>query len=548
MALRAPDLILTGGAVYAMDAARTWAEAIAISDGRIIGRGSNAEISDLRGPDTVVLDCRNRLVLPSFQDAHVHALWGGLSRTTCDLHDLAGADAYLQTIKVYAAAHPDDEWVHGGGWSMDAFPGGTPHKDDLDAVVGDRPVFLVNRDGHGAWVNSAALARAGISASTPDPPGGRIERDAEGEPSGTLHEHAMDAVEDLLPSPSLAERCEGLLQAQDYLHSLGITAWQDPAVTEELLEAYVKVNEGSELSARVSLDLLWTMDYDESALPDLVARREASTSGRLRAGGVKFFVDGVAENFTAAMLEPYLGSDGLPSDNRGMSMFEPEALARYVTLLDHHRFQVHFHAIGDRATREALDAVEAAAAANGTRDARHHICHLQVVDPADIPRFRRLGVVANCQALWACDEPQMRDLTIPFLGPERSRRQYPFASLQRSGAILAFGSDWTVSTADPLQQIEVAVTRVAPQTRDLEPFLPEERLGLPEALAGFTIGSAFVNRIEHISGSIEEGKAADLVVLDRDLFEDSSRPIGDAAVALTMVGGAVVHQDESLDW
>jgi predicted amidohydrolase YtcJ len=231
-----------------------------------------------------------------------------------------------------------------------------------------------------------------------------------------------------------------------------------------------------------------------------------------------------------------------------MSMIEPAALARYVTLLDRHLFQVHFHAIGDRATREALDAVEAALEANGRRDSRHHICHLQVIQPRDIPRFRTLGVVANCQPLWACDEPQMRDLTIPFLGPERAALQYPFASLHRSGAVLAFGSDWTVSTPDPMEQIEVAVNRVAPQTRRLASFLPEERLTLPESLAAFTIGSAFVNRLEHVTGTIEEKKAADIVVLDRDPFDPESGPIGEAKAALTIVEGAVVHQDESLDW
>lgn len=548
MASRAAELILTGGAVYTMDAARSWAEAVAVSDGRIIARGSAAAVSELRGPDTVVLDCRNRLVLPAFQDAHVHALWGGLSRRSCDLHHLSGKSEYLAAVRAYADEHPELEWIDGDGWSMEAFPSGTPHRMSLDEVVSDRPVFLTNRDGHGAWANSKALELAGITAATADPSGGRIERDPDGEPMGTLHEHAMDLVERLLPKPSLEDRCSALEDAQAYLHSLGIAAWQDPAVTEEIFTAYKRVNEQGGLSARVSLDLLWEREEDESQLDRLIEMREEATGGRLRASGIKFFVDGVAENFTAAMLEPYLGRDGLPGDNRGMSMIEPAALARYVTVLDGHLFQVHFHAIGDRATREALDAVEAALRANGRRDSRHHICHLQVVQAHDIPRFRALGVVANCQPLWACDEPQMRDLTIPFLGQERAALQYPFASLHRSGAVLAFGSDWTVSTPDPLEQIEVAMNRVAPQTRELAPFLPEERLTLPESLAAFTIGSAFVNRLEHVTGSIEERKVADLVVLDRDPFDPESGPIGDASASLTIVEGDVVHQDESLDW
>ncbi|MDQ3659836.1 MAG: amidohydrolase [Actinomycetota bacterium] len=548
MASRAADLILTGGAVYTMDAVRSWAEAVAVSHGRIIARGSAADLSELRGPGTVELDCRDRLVLPAFQDAHVHALWDGLSRRSCDLHHLSGKSEYQAAVKAYADKHPELEWIDGDGWSMEAFPSGTPHRTSLDEVVSDRPVFLVNRDGHGAWANSKALELAGITGATSDPSGGRIERDADGEPMGTLHEHAMDLVERLLPKPSLGDRCSALEDAQVYLHSLGITAWQDPSVTEEIFTAYKKVNEQGGLSARVSLDLLWERDQDESQLERLIEMREEATAGRLRASGIKFFVDGVAENFTAGMIEPYLGSDGLPSDNYGMSMIEPAALARFVTLLDHHLFQVHFHAIGDRATREALDAVEQSLEKNGRRDSRHHICHLQVVQPQDIPRFRALGVVANCQPLWACDEPQMRELTIPFLGEERAALQYPFASLHRAGAVLAFGSDWTVSTPDPLEQIEVAVNRVAPQTRELAPFLPQERLSLPESLAAFTIGSAFVNRLENVTGSIEEGKDADLVVLDRDPFDPESGPIGDASAALTLVEGTVVHQNESLDW
>jgi len=548
MASRAADLILTGGAVYTMDAARSWAEAVAVSAGRIVARGSADAVSELRGPDTVVLDCRNRLVLPAFQDAHVHALLGGLSRRSCDLHDMKTSEAYLTAVREYANDHPEREWIHGGGWSMEAFEAGTPHRRALDEAVSDRPVFLTNRDVHGAWVNSKALERAGITASTTDPSGGRIERDPSGDPSGTLHEHAMDLVQRLLPEPSLEQRCAALEDAQAYLHSLGISAWQDPWITEPELIAYRRLLEQGGLSARVSLDLLWEHDQDESQLERLLDMREEATTGRLRASGIKFFVDGVVENFTAAMIEPYLGADGVAGHNRGMSMIEPAALARYVTLLDRYLFQVHFHAIGDRATREALDAVEAAREVNGRRDSRHHICHLQVVQPQDIPRFRTLGVVANCQPLWACDEPQMRDLTIPFLGPERTALQYPFASLHRSGAVLAFGSDWTVSTPDPMEQIEVAVCRVAPQTRRLAPFLPEERLTLPESLAAFTIGSAFVNRLEHVTGSIEEKKAADIVVLDRDPFDPESGPMGDANAALTIVEGAVVHQNESLDW
>lgn len=541
------EILLVGGAVYTADAARRWADAVAIAGGRIVGVGAESDVDDLRGPDTRVWNCSGRLVLPGFQDAHVHALWGGLEARQCNLHDGGDADSLLRKISAYASAHPELDWIVGSGWGMDAFPGGTPHRAQLDAVVGDRPVFLVNRDGHGAWVNGVALELAGVTAATPDPAGGRIERDDGGEPSGTLHEHAMDLVGDLAPKPTADELRQALLDAQRTLHELGITAWQDPLVTESELAAYRAVDDDGELSARVALDLLWERDRGAEQLDRLRDMRRAGTAGRVRATGVKIFQDGVAENFTAAMLDPYLdGAGGTRGD--GISMIDPQDLDHYVSLLDAAGFQVHFHAIGDRAVRESLDAIEAAQESNPRRDARHHICHLQVIHPDDIPRFRRLAVVANCQPFWACHEPQMDELTIPFLGPQRSARQYPFASLRRSGAVLAFGSDWTVSTANPLLEIEVAVRRVAPDTRDLEPFLPDQRLDLPACLDAFTIGSAFVNRLDHVTGSLEIGKQADLVVLDGNPFEPDAGFVGDRRVIATLVDGDPVFFDDSVDW
>lgn len=540
-------LVLTGADVYTMDAARRWAKAIAVRNGRIAAVGTVAEAMAAAGAGAEVLPLRGGMVLPGFQDAHVHALFGGLNRLRCDLHDVGDLHAHVDAVAAYARAHPEAEWILGGGWAMDAFPGGTPHKELLDAIVPDRPVFLQNRDVHGAWVNSRALELAGISASTPDPSGGRIERVAGGEPSGTLHEHAMDLVEAHTPAPTAAERQEALGLAQAYLHSLGITAWQDPWITESELEAYTAFDERGELTAHVCLDLLWDRDRDESQIESLIAQRRRYTRGRISAGGVKIFQDGVVENFTAAMLDPYLDGSGHPTANSGISMVEPAALNHLVPLLDESGFQVHFHAIGDRAVRESLDALEAALRTNGPRDARHHICHLQVVHPDDIARFRELGVVANCQPFWAYEDSQMRDLTIPFLGPERSGRQYPFASLRRSGATLAFGSDWSVSTPDPLLQIDVAVNRVPTDDRSAEPFLAHECLDLPAALEAFTIGSAFVNHRDEVSGSIEAGKAADLVVLDRNLFKGDGPP-GEAKVLATLVDGKPVYTHSEIEW
>jgi predicted amidohydrolase YtcJ len=540
------DLLVLGAPVYTADPARRWAEAVAVSGGRVAAVGAERDVTALRGPATRVLRLRGGLVLPGFQDAHVHPAMGGLELLQCTLHEVdpAGYDA---AIARYAADHAQAPWIVGGGWVMDAFPGGTPHRTRLDAVVPDRPAFLTSTDGHSAWVNGRALAMAGITAATPDPPRGRIERDADGEPTGTLHEAAMALVGDLLPDPGPAEREAGIEVGQAHLHRLGVTAWQDAAVDRATLAAYRALAERGALTGRVVAALRWQVDAGEAQLAELEELRRTHRVGRLRAGAVKHFHDGVFENHTAAMLDPYLDGAGRPTGNRGIGMLPPDELARVVTALDRAGFDVHVHAIGDRAVREALDAFQAAAAANGRRDSRHQIAHLQFVHPDDRHRFRRLGVVANAQPFWSCLDGYMRDLTLPFLEPERAGWQYPWASLRRAGAVLAFGSDWTVSTANPLLEVEVAVNRVAPDDRGGEPFLPHERLDLPAALEAFTIGSAYALRLEAETGSIQPGKLADLVVLDRDPFDPAAGPIGDATVLATLVEGEPVHADTTLD-
>jgi predicted amidohydrolase YtcJ len=545
--VRAADLVLLGGAVETMGAARRRAAAVAVSRGRIVAVGSAAELSEHVGPSTRVIELAGRTVLPGFQDAHLHPPEGGLSALRCDLHDCSSREACLEEVARYAAGHPEREWIVGEGWSIDSFPGGTPRREDLDAVLPDRPAYLENRDGHGAWVNSRALALAGVGATTPDPPDGRIEREDHGEPQGTLHEGAMDLVAGLLPETTQEEWEEGIRLAQAKLHALGITAWQDARVVPDTLAAYRALAERGELTMRTEGNLLWERGRPEAEqLEKLVELRSRGSLGRLRIRGAKIFQDGVAENFTAAMLSPYLDSEGRTTENRGIDMVEPDELARVVTLLDARGFQVHLHTIGDRSVRQTLDALAAAREANGRRDARHHLAHIQFVHPDDVPRFRALGVVANAQPYWACREGYVTELTEPFVGPGPSSYMYPFGSLRRAGAELAFGSDWTVSTADPLAQIEVAVNRVSPENRGAEPLLPAEALDLPTALAAFTRGSAFVNFLEHETGSIEPGKLADLVVLDRDLFDPGAGPIGDARVLLTLVEGEPLYADPSL--
>ncbi len=362
-----------------------------------------------------------------------------------------------------------------------------------------------------------------------------------------LHEGAMALVSRHLPETSAEEYYQGLLVAQAYLHSVGVTAWQDAILGEyaggaDATPAYLRAVDAGTLTARVRGALWWQRDRGAEQIPELVERRAACTRGRLVAGSVKVMQDGIAENFTAGMTAPYLDGCGHETENLGLSFVDPVALRRLVTALDAEGFQVHVHAIGDRAVREALDAFEAARDANGPSANRHHIAHLQVVHPDDVPRFASLGVSANMQALWAHLDDQMVEMTIPFLGEERARWQYPFGGLRRAGAHLAAGSDWPVTTPDPLQAIHVAVNRWAygeEGRAGSEPFLPEQALSLTEAFAAYTSGSAFTNHLD-ATGRLEPGALADLAVLDRDPFAGDPAEVGAARVVRTYVGGVEV--------
>jgi predicted amidohydrolase YtcJ len=541
------DLVVTGADVWTADAARSWTDAVAVRGDRIVALGA-AGVADLVGPRTRVVHRPGAMLLPGFQDAHVHPPFAGRTMLHVWLNDIEGRQAYLEHIARYAADNPDLPWIIGGGWAMEHFPGGTPRKEDLDAIVPDRPVFLMNRDVHGAWANSKALELAGITRGTPDPADGRIERDpGTGEPTGVLHEGAAYAYQDrYVPAPSLEDWERATLHAQRHLHALGITGWQDAWVTPATLESYRSLAASGRLTARVVGALWWDRHRELEQISEFLTQRERGAVPSPGTAGfhptsVKIMTDGVLENFTGALLEPYCDGCGGHTDNHGLSYVDHDLLAAAVTELDRLGFQVHMHAIGDRAVRGALDAVQAARTANGPSDHRHHIAHIQVIQPQDVPRFRELGVVANAQPYWAQMEPQMEELTLPFLGRDRAQLQYPFGDLMRSGAALAMGSDWSVTTANPLEEIEVAVTRVDPEHRGNAPFLPEQALPLQVALAAFTAGSAYVNH-DHDGGYLAVGKRADLALVDRNLFDVPSAHIADAHVEMTVASGRVVYE------
>jgi predicted amidohydrolase YtcJ len=541
------DTVFVGGRVFTAGMVASRPGAVAVRGGQITAVGSDAEVRELVGTSTDVVDLRGGLLIPGFQDAHAHPVVSGVELLRCDLHYCESADAALALIGGYAAAHPELPWILGSGWSMEHYAGGTPTRQQLDSVVPDRPAYFPNRDGHGVWVNTRALELAGVTASTPDPADGRIEREPDGTPAGTLHEGAAQLVGHLLPSIGREEQLSGLRAAEDFFFSLGITSWQDAAVGEmfgqpDILPVYLEAAASGALRARVVGSLWWERDRSSDQVADLVDRRAAGGPGRFRPSTVKIMLDGVAENFTAAMLEPYEDGCGCQTENDGLDFVDPVGLKEYVTRLDAAGFQVHFHALGDRAVRHALDALEAARAANGPTDGRHHLAHLQVVHPDDVRRFAAVDATANIQALWAAHEPQMDELTIPFLGERRSGWQYPFGDLERAGAYLAAGSDWSVSSADPLDGIHVAVNRRSPGRADMPALDEAQALSLGSAMTAYTAGSARVNHQDEHTGRLAEGMYADVVVLDRDPFEGPTDAISEATVTHTYVEGDCVYR------
>ncbi|MDQ2810818.1 MAG: amidohydrolase [Actinomycetota bacterium] len=575
------DLVFAGGRIRTPAHPSGFVQALAVRGGVIQALGTDDEIKELSGRRTRVIDLRGRLALPAFGDAHVHPVAGGVESLRCNLLGLRTRHQCLAHTDDYCSALDPRAWVLGGGWTMSAFPGGLPTAADLDPITGGRPAFLPNRDHHSAWVNTAALTVAGIDASTADPVDGRIERDEAGRPTGALHDGAMRLVAARVPRSDPAELLAGLMAGQTHLHSLGITRFQDACVgaagelgMPDSFDAYRMAADYGMLSSDVVGALWWDRSRGLEQIDDLLARREEAGGGQsgggqsgggqsgggqfgggqfgggqFRATTVKLMLDGVCETFTAAMSAPYLDQDGHPGHHQGRLFIEPGMLQEATRRLATEGFQLHFHAIGDHAVSAALDALEALPAAP-RRAARHHLAHLQFIRPQDLGRFAALDAVANFQPLWACAETQMEELTIPFVGAERAAWQYQIGSLLRAGTRIAFGSDWPVSSADPLQEIHVAVNRVLserlgrPGKPECEnPFLPEQAITLDAAIDAFTSGVAWVNHQEEVAGQLRPGLRADLAVLDQDLFAIPARDIGSTSVVMTVAGGTVVHGD-----
>jgi predicted amidohydrolase YtcJ len=534
------ELVLRGGVVRTMEASMPTASAVAVRLGRIVYVGDDAGATAFVGPGTEVVDLAGRMVLPGFHDTHVHPVSGGTALSDCDLHAATSREDVVRLVGDCAARATGAAWVRGGGYSPTIFDDGAPPRELLDSLVPDRPAYLEDATGHAAWVNGRALAAAGVDARTPNPaPDGIVVRRADGSAQGTLREAAMELVSRRVPPHTEAELGAGLDRALAMAASLGITTLHEVGGDERSLRTYAGAERDGRLTARVLVALVADPTRGGAQVAGLAAARDRFTGRLARVVAAKIFLDGVIEGGTAALLEPYVDRPGWRGELRATS---PDTLASLVSALDSAGFKVHVHAIGDRAVRAALDALARPRERGGGTGPRHVLAHLQLIDPVDLPRLAQLGVVASFQLLWAYRDAYIVELTEPRLGAERSGRLYPIESVRASGATVAGGSDWPVTSMDPLDAIEVAVTRLDPAAAGGETWIPTERLSLDEALRAYTVGGALAGDLEAESGSIQVGKGADLAVLDRDLYAIPAREISDGLVDLTIFEGRIVYR------
>lgn len=535
------DLIVLNADIRTMDAARPRARALAAAGGRILALGEEAEVRALAARATRVVDAGGRLVLPGFQDAHVHLHSGGLDLATAALlHEVRELRALQAAVAAHAARHPELPVVLGSGWQPGLFGDHNLTRAVIDAAVADRPAMLFDSSCHSACLNSAAIAAIGLGRDTPDPVNGRFVRDGSGESTGMLHEEAIAWAQARLPKLTEVHQALGVRAGQAHANAQGITGIIDPRIEDTEALAYATVAAEGGLTLRVSgAALVKEADTPAQAVERLTALRRRHAGPDFHVQSAKFFLDGVFENRTAAMIAPYADDTG----GNAPLMFRPDRIAALFAALDAARFQIHVHVIGDLAARAALNGLEAAVAANGRWPSLHQLAHLQVVHPDDFARIAALGAMANIQPLWARYDPVVPDIALDMIGAARLGNVYAFRRMVDHGAAWCLSSDWPVSTLNPFEIIETAVTRQARRAEGpREPFLPEEALTVGEAVLGYTAQAAAACWRGGCTGRLLPGYSADLILLDRDIFACAPHEIGDTRVLLTVFKGREVHR------
>jgi predicted amidohydrolase YtcJ len=538
------DIIVIHGRVYTENPKEPWAQAVAIRGFKIVAVGDDATVEKMRGMGTKVIDAGGKLILPGFTDCHIHFLDGSLSLGRVNLEGAKDASDIQKKLREYASEHPGDDWILGRGWNYAMFgPEALPHKKYLDEIFPNRPVFLEGFDGHTYWANSKALALAGITRETQNPPNGTIVRDPQtGEATGALKESAQDLVAKVIPKPTRADKLLALRAGMKWANEHGITRVHSAGGDFESLDLYEEMRHRGDLSVRMYVAyFLDPPQLRPKDLDSIEAARKKFHDDWIDASAVKFMVDGVVESHTAAMLEPYSDDPSL----KGKPFWEPANYNAAVAELDKRGLQLFTHAIGDYGVRMTLDAYENAKQGNHNRDRRSRIEHIETVAAADIPRFGKLGVIASMQPLHSYPDSDTLDVWARNVGPDRASRAWAWKSIADGGGHLAFGSDWPVVTLSPWEGIQTAVTRQTAEGTPAGGFVPEQRLTVQQAVDGYTLGAAFAGRRETTEGSLEVGKLADLIILSQNIFDVNPHKIGATKVVTTIVGGRLVYQADS---
>jgi predicted amidohydrolase YtcJ len=537
------DLIVTNAEVYTADRRGTMAEAVAIRGNQIIRVGTNREIARLQRPQTVVVDARGGTVIPGFNDAHLQLIDGGLTLASIDL---AGAESVAETLErigAWAAANPGSAWVVGRGWSAEHFRGGLPSRQLLDSVVKDRPALMYGADKSSVWVNSKALHAAQLSRRTADPADGTIVREPRsGEPAGVLQGTASALVASLVPAPTREEREAALRTAIAEANALGITSAQNPDDSRESLELYDRLRRSGDLTLRLYSAIPIAGPLTEADLARLDAvRKQYPDDPLLKSGALSIRLDGTVASKRAAMLRPYEGSSE-SADGSVDPSFTPDQLNRTVRLADAAGWQVITHAHGDRAVRAALNAYAHAVRSNRppALGRRHRIENLTIVDPADMPRFGPLGIVASMQPLWGSPTPQNTAMLTEYLGEERAALTFAARSIGEETK-LVFGSGWPANPLDPVLGLLVATSQSTPDGTPESGWHPSERVALKPAIDAYTSAPAWASFDDLRKGSISPGMLADLVVLSDDIFEEPAGKLGSVSVAVTIFDGTIVY-------
>ena len=550
------DTIFHGGRIFTWPWLESRPSALAVRSGRVLAVGPDDEMRDFQGGKTETVNCAGKLIIPGFQDAHIHPVMAGCVLSSCYLLDVSGRRATLDAIAEYRSHLAQGLWLRGWGWKQEDFPAGEPDRFLLDGITGPVPAYLTRADGHAAWANSSALQASGITDSTPDPSGGRLERDAHGHVTGVLHEAAMKLVQQAMPPYTTDELAEALRRSQSHLFSLGITGWQDASVEGDELRAYKALASSGELKAHVTGALRWDQNRGVEQIADLEERRQRYENSNLDLHTVKIMVDGVIEGSrTAALIDPYLDPvSGNPTDNRGQTFLTKKGLEDAVSALTGRGFQLHFHAIGDRAVHYALDALQHAYIEHGSQVHHPVISHIQLIDRRAIPRFSQLGALASMQPFWAAHDSTQDGMTIHYIGLDRAEHEYPFRDLCAAHTIMAGGSDWMISSAYPIDGIHVAVNRkhyikgstFKPSALQVVPqaLYIKNAITLAQGMTAYTYGTAVANSRQQITGRIAPGYNADFTILDSDPFLHQDDEIGSTGVYATYINGTPVYSNQ----